>query len=84
MMHEEEAKEFIIDLENEVYATTKKEFLNRTREMAEFAVGIFKKKFNYDEKKGLPRQWDRIEEGQIDVLYEKYEKEVRIYLYFTL
>jgi hypothetical protein len=44
--------------------------------MADFVVQIFKKKFNYDEKKGLPRQWDRIEESQIEELYNKYEKEV--------
>jgi hypothetical protein len=75
-MSNEEVREFILDLENEVYLTTKKEFLNRTREMADFAIEIFKKKFNYDEKKGLPRKWDRIEEAEIDDLYNKYEKEV--------
>jgi len=76
-MHPDESKEFIIEIENETYATTKTEFLNRTKEMAEFAVQVFKKKFNYDEKTGLPRLWDRIEESQIDELYNKYEAEVR-------
>jgi len=76
-MHPDESKEFIIEIENETYATTKTEFLNRTKEMAEFAVQVFKKKFNYDEKNGLPRLWDRIEESQIDELYNKYEAEVR-------
>jgi len=75
-MKSEEAKEFILEVEEENYVETKKEFANRTKEVAEFAVGIFKKKFNYDEKKGLPRQWDRLEETQIDDLYDKYEKEV--------
>ena len=76
MLSPDEAREFIIDVENHSYSETKKEFLNRTKEMAEFAVSIFKKKFNYDEKKGLPRPWDRLEETQIDDLYNKYEKEV--------
>lgn len=79
MLNQEEANSFIIEIEDEVYSVAKKEFAKRTKEMADFAVDVFRKKFNYDEKKGLPRRWDRIEESEINTLYEKYEKEV-IYL----
>ena len=79
-LNQEESLEFIIDIENEVFSITKKEFLKKTKEIAEFAVDIFKKKFNYDEAKGIPRRWDRLEESTIDDLYNKYEKEVKYLL----
>ena len=78
-MKTEESNLFIIDIENEAHNIAKKEFLKRTKEISDFAVEVFKSKFEIDENKLVPRQWNRLEEREIDEVYNKYKKEVSIY-----
>jgi hypothetical protein len=75
----EESNVFLFEVENEAHLIAKKEFLKRTKEISDFAVEVFKNRFTVDEIKGVPRQWDRIEESLIDELYNKYSREVKLF-----
>jgi len=79
-LNQQECYEYISDIENEAYAIAKKEFSKRTKEISDFAVEVFKTRFNNDETTQAPRAWDRVEEPVIAELFNKYKTQVIIYI----
>lgn len=78
-MNSNEFIDFSKEIEVELHNLTNTQLNKKFKEISSFVTEIFRKKFWNDEK-GVPRIWNRIEENQIDDLYKKYKDEV-IYNY---
>ena len=72
-MDDKEFVPFIQEVENEIYLSLKKDLYRKMKEISNFAVESFRKQFWYDE--GIPRNWNQIDEGEINTLYAKFLKE---------
>jgi hypothetical protein len=72
-MEEKEFIPFIIEVENDIYAAIKKDFVKKLKEISNYASESFKKGFWYNE--GIPRMWNKMTESEIDQLFEKYKGE---------
>jgi hypothetical protein len=72
-MSQEEILEFCKYVEAEVYNNTKREITKKSREISSLAVDLFKKKFWYEKEE--QRNWNRLEEEEIDNLFKKYRSE---------
>ncbi len=69
-MSNEDIISFSKQIEVEVYNNIKKDFSRKTKEISTFAVELFRKKFWYESER-QPRNWNRLEESEIDVLFKK-------------
>lgn len=81
-MDENAITDTLQSLEKEIYDITIKEINKRVKEISSFAIDYFKKIFLYDNK--LPRNWQRLQEIEIDELYKKsYSKTDIIFEMFS-
>ncbi len=72
-MDDEEFKNFIKGLEEELFHEINKEFLKKTKEIPSIQIDNFKNEFW--NKDGIPRVWNEISENEIDNLYNQcYDK----------
>ena len=69
----EEFKEIMCNIENEVYSSAKKDFLKKVMDLHLVAYDLFRKTFWYNE--GVPRVWNKIEVQEITNLKDTYMKE---------
>ncbi len=60
-------------IEDNIYNSLKKEFWKKLKEIPGYAVESFRRKFWYDES--IPRTWNKIDEVQIDNLFQNVKKE---------
>ena len=60
-------------IEDNIYNSLKKEFSKKLKEIPAYAVESFRRKFWYDES--IPRTWNKIDEPQIDNLFQNVKKE---------
>jgi hypothetical protein len=72
-MSHEEILEFCRYIEAEIYNITKREITKKSREISTLAVELFKKNFWYEKEE--QRNWNRLEEEDIDNLFKKYRGE---------
>lgn len=72
-MSSDEFKEIVMNIEDEVYTSAKKDFLKKVFDLHSIAYDNFRKSFWYNE--GVPRVWNKIEENEIINLKDKYLKE---------
>ena len=72
-MKQDEFKEIIISIEEDVYSSAKKDFLKKVMDLHLIAYDTFRKNFWYNE--GVPRVWNKIEESEIYSLRDTYLKE---------
>lgn len=72
-INNEEFKDIIVNIENEVYTSAKKDFLKKVMDLHLVAYDTFRKNFWYNE--GVPRVWNKIEEQEITHLKDKFLKE---------
>jgi hypothetical protein len=69
-------KEFIPmaeSIEENIYNSLKKDFNKKIKEIPSYATEAFRRKFWYDES--IPRTWNKINEGDIDKLFERVRKD---------
>jgi len=71
----DEILEFAIKIETEVYENIKKEITKRCKDISTIAIELFRKKFWY-EKENLQRNWNRLEDEQIDTLFKRCKHEL--------
>ncbi len=71
----EEINEYAAKIETEVYENIKKELIKRSKEISTIAIDLFKKKFWY-EKENVQRNWNRLEDDHIDILFKKCKSEL--------
>ncbi len=64
---------FIQEVEKDIHNSTKKDLIKKMKEISNYAVESFRKKFWYDE--GIPRVWNKIDESDIDKIYNQFNKE---------
>jgi hypothetical protein len=74
-MTDQEIAEYANQIESDVYSNIKKDFQKKTKEISSLAVEIFKKKFWYVEG-NVQRDWNRIDEEEMDNLFKKYRAEL--------
>ena len=74
-MNSIEFVDYAREIEVELYNLTSTQLNKKFKEISSFITEIFKKKF-WNDDKGVPRIWNRVEENEIDVLYKKYKDEV--------
>jgi hypothetical protein len=72
-MKEDEYIPLVKEIESEVFYSIKKDISKKSREISSCAVESFRKHFWYDE--GIPRIWNKIDESEIDSLFQKYKNE---------
>jgi hypothetical protein len=60
-------------IEETIYNSLKKEFNKKIREIPGYAMEAFRRKFWYDES--IPRTWNKMNEGDIDKLYDRVKKD---------
>jgi len=60
-------------IEESIYNSLKKEFNKKIREIPGYATGAFRRNFWYNES--IPRAWNKMNEGDIDKLYDKVKKD---------
>ena len=72
-MNNDEFKDIIVNIENEVFSSAKKDFLKKVMDLHLVAYDTFKKSFWYNE--GVPRVWNKMEEQEITNLRVTYSKE---------
>jgi len=66
----DEFREIIVDIENEVYLSSKKDFVKKVMDLHLVAYDTFRKSFWYNE--GVPRVWNKMEENEITNLKNIY------------
>jgi hypothetical protein len=71
----EEILEFATKIEIEVYENLKKEITKRCKDISTLAIELFRKKFCY-EKENIQRNWNRLEDEQIDSLFKRCKSEL--------
>ena len=76
-MSNNEFIEYAREIELELYNLTKNNLNKKFKEISSFVVEIFRTKF-CNEENNIPRAWNRLEEKEIDDLYQKNKKEVNI------
>ena len=71
----EEINEYAGKIEIEVYENLKKELTKRSKEISAIAIDLFRKKFWY-EKENVQRNWNRLQDDEIDALFKKSKNEL--------
>ncbi len=71
----EEIVEYASKIECEVYENLRKEITKRIKEISSIAIELFRKQFWY-EKENIQRNWNRLEEEEVDYLFKKCKKEL--------
>lgn len=74
-MNNNEFMDYARVIEEDLYNLTNLQISKKFKEIYSFTTEIFRKKFWNDEK-GVPRVWNRIEENEIDNLYKNFKNEV--------
>ena len=74
-MSQSEFIEYSREMEEELYSQTHSHLNKKFKEISSFATEVFRKKF-WNTDSGLPRQWNRVEESEIESLYKRYKNEV--------
>lgn len=71
----EEIVEYTAKIESEVYENLKKETNKRSKDIYSIAVELFRKKFWFEKDK-IQRNWNRLEDDEIDILFKKCKSEL--------
>lgn len=74
-MSQNEFIDFSREMEEELYNQTHTHLNKKFKEISSFATEVFRKKF-WNTENGIPRQWNRVEESEIERLYKKCKNEV--------
>lgn len=74
-MSQNEFIEFSREMEEELFNQTQSHLNKKFKEISSFAAEVFRKKF-WNTDLGVPRQWNRVEESEIESLYKQYKNEV--------
>ena len=70
---EKEFVPFIQEVEKDIHLSAKKDLYKKMKDISNYAVESFRKNFWYDE--GIPRVWNKIDESEIEKLYNKLNTE---------
>ena len=73
-MSNEDVDDFAKNIESEVFSNIKRDILKRTKEIYSLAVDLFKKRFWY-EKENEQRNWNKLDDEEIDLLFKKFRAE---------